>query len=150
MPTIVKNQLKDLLRSFENDVIQASKQANSSTINDAFTIEVSVKATSLFTLNIETHSCRLVVDLANASQNLKDVFDISGLYNLEIEFTPSLELAMEQDDTSYFSDLFGNGMIRKRIETFNDFTGWLENILYCFREQVFLIPDTNFVKRRYY
>ena len=96
MPTIVKNQSR-FLCSFENDVIQASKQANSSTINDAFTIEVSVKATSLFTLNIETHSCRLVVDLANASQNLKDVFDISGLYNLEIEFTPSLELAMEQD-----------------------------------------------------
>jgi hypothetical protein len=61
------------------------------------------------------------VEFDEANEKLKDIVKKSGLYHLEIGFSPSLKFTQEGNYFLSKKDLFG-----KKIETFNARVGFLD------------------------
>jgi hypothetical protein len=83
-------------------------------------------------------------------QDLENICDMSGLYSLDIEFIPSNDVMHTSDNTYYFVGR-NKTLISKRMSTLNEYQDWCLKIFNCLEPRnVYLVPDTNFILRRYY
>lgn len=79
---------------------------------------------------------------------IKDILDKSGLYNLDIQYYKSNNTSIKTEEPYYIYD---DIIFRKNIYTFNDYENWFSRLFGCFKKkEVYLIPDTNIIIRKYY
>lgn len=86
--------------------------------------------------------------LPNYSEDLKTIFDMAGLFDIEIEFLPSSDYPLQSDDRNYF---INGEQISKKMQSVNPIGGWLLKLFTNLNTLHFcLVPDTNFIMNRHY
>lgn len=75
-----------------------------------------------------------------SNDRLKSLLGKSGLFQLEIGFSPSSEQEWKKSGF----------VMASKIETINAYGHWMQELINAFGREVVLVPDTNFIKRQYY
>jgi hypothetical protein len=96
----------------------------------------------LFTFEDSTSVLEINSGLSNGLiDDVKEAIDRSGLYNLEVEFMPSVIKPFNKTDGSTVS-------LKNRTD--ESFQNWLKSVCSSLASNLYLIPDTNFLMRQYY
>jgi hypothetical protein len=135
--------LYSLCESFENAI--ARSRSGEVITNVETTVDIKLENDLMFNYDPTYNK------ITNLNQNyediIKDIFKMSGTYEMNFEFTPNNHLNIRSNNTHYF---YNNNTFSKKMETFNAYKAWFQNIFYCFSGRIILIPDTNILVYCYY
>jgi hypothetical protein len=140
-----KISAKQLAKNF-ND-FQMRLAPNGQVPDIDFDVEVFHSGNSLY--KFEASDSTLVITASGDLKNeVIDVVDRCGIYNLEVEFTPVPNHAFNMDSGNII--LAEGGAVPIKNRTDNNFANWFSRLCLLLGEKVYLIPDTSFFRRCYY
>lgn len=104
------------LESFINTAIEGTdkiliQSSNIVILTINLDIDRRTDGTRLFSVSLDKNNNNSFIQ-----EQVENIFDISGTYDLEIEFLPSNEFKIGSDRASYISK---NKIVRKKMESFN-------------------------------
>lgn len=103
---------------------------------------------SLIRDQIKSAKSKRTRNLPKYSEDLKTIFDMSGLFDLEIEFLPSSDYPLDSDNRNYF---INGEQISKKMQSVNPLGGWILKLFTNLNTlHFYLVPDTNFIMNRHY
>jgi hypothetical protein len=141
-----KISAKQLARYFNDFQMRLDPSGQIPDIN--FDIEVFHTGNTLY--KFEASDSTLTITASGDLKNdVIEVVDRSGIYNLEVEFNPAPHNAFSIDSGNIIlAD--GDAIPIKNRTDDNNFSNWFSHLCLLLGEKIHLIPDSNFFRRCYY
>lgn len=125
--------LKDYLQGFENRLLQPDFR------KITFEIEIIYKEDCLF--RFQKSGILSVMPSSSLGLDITEVADMSGIYDLQVEFSTGSKSKTQNGSTKYED---------KSKTSQRGFSKWFTDVCSSLGNRIYLIPDTNFIRRLYH
>jgi hypothetical protein len=141
MDIISLSKLTEYFNNINPDKPELNSKAKATEIN----LEVFYCGTSLYKFNSSTQKLEVSCPI-EIRHDVIEVIDRAGIFTIQVEFHPATKMDRDISHVprNLVLDLFG------QTRTDSAFAKWFIDFCSLLGKEVFLLPDTNFIRRHYY
>ena len=141
MDIISLSKLTEYFNNINPDKPELNSKAKATEIN----LEVFYCGTSLYKFNSSTQKLEVSCPI-EIRHDVIEVIDRAGIFTIQVEFHPATKMDRDISHVprNLVIDLFGP------TRTDSAFAKWFIDFCSLLGKEVFLLPDTNFIRRHYY